>query len=131
MPAKPVLLEPVDGSAWMLQLESGASEASRETIVTTLIALMPPGINQAAAFINPLTLPTRVDERGATAACFGEFGCQVYDVKLSYNWLAGGPLYDLAATTQGYLKTLDSNRIPLDKVDYYTFKGNRYQLGCV
>ncbi len=123
---KPVLLEPVDGSAWMLQLESGASEASRETIVTTLIALLPPGLNQAAAFISPLALPTRVDERGATA-CSGQSGCQVYDVKLTYNRLAGEPLYDLVATTQGYLKTVNGNRIPLDKVDYYTFKDNQYQ----
>ena len=125
---QPVLLEPVGGGGWLLQLESEAGETARQTVTTTLIALIPPGIDQAAAFINPLTLLTRVDERRVTAACFGEFGCQVYDVKLSFDRLAGGSLLDLAATTQGYLKTADGNRIALDKVDYYTFKNNRYQL---
>ena len=126
----PVTLESVGVDTWVLRFDA-ETQAGKPAVVTSLLALLPAQASEPAVFINPISLATYVDERTQQTECAVLEGCKVYNVKLEYNRLAGAPLYDLVATTQGYVKTAYGARKPLNTVDYYVFNGRQYQKDVV
>jgi len=129
--SRPETLEPVGADTWVLRFDTETQAGNQQAVATSLLALLPAQAEQSAVFIHPITLATHVDERSKQAECAVLEGCKVYNVKLEYNRLAGAPLYDLVATTQGYVKTAYGTRKPLNTVDYYVFNGRQYQKDVV